>query len=286
MIKVAVTGATGFIGRRVLTELARHPVEVIAVARRWPADLPDQPQRRFVQLDMENVSSGDFSRLGKPDILLHLAWGGLPNYGALHHFEHELPIQYKFLRALVQAGLGSIVVSGTCLEYGLQSGPLNEEVEPRPSNPYGFAKDTLRRQLEFLKTKQQFTLTWARLFYIYGEGQSETSLLPQLKGAVERREVSFNMSGGEQLRDYLPVTDVARYLVALALARKDVGVVNVCSGKPISIRNLVEGWVKENNWSIALNLGYYSYTDYEPLAYWGTRTKLDSSLGLLSGKDA
>ena len=84
------------------------------------------------------------------------------------------------------------------------------------------------------------------------------------------------MSGGEQLRDYLPVTDVAKYLVALALARKDIGVVNICSGKPISVRKLVEAWVEENGWAIDLNLGYYAYPDYEPLAFWGTRSKLDN----------
>ena len=53
------------------------------------------------------------------------------------------------------------------------------------------------------------------------------------------------MSGGEQSRDYLPVTEVARHLVSLALAGKDNGIVNICSGIPISVREIVEGWVKK-----------------------------------------
>ena len=82
------------------------------------------------------------------------------------------------------------------------------------------------------------------------------------------------MSGGEQLRDYLPVAQAARYLVSLALIEKDIGVVNVCSGTPISVRKLVEGWIKENGWPIRLNLGRYPYSDYEPMAFWGDSQKL------------
>jgi nucleoside-diphosphate-sugar epimerase len=86
------------------------------------------------------------------------------------------------------------------------------------------------------------------------------------------------MSGGEQLRDYLPVSEVARSLVALVLKQADIGVVNVCSGQPVSVRKLVEGWIAENDWSIDLNLGRYPYPDYEPMAFWGDRRKLNKLL--------
>lgn len=278
-MKVAVTGATGFIGRHILAELAKHPVDVVALVRRLPVDRANIPHGKVVLLDIKDVSPDTFNLLGNPDLLIHLAWGGLPHYKSLHHFEQELPMQYRFLRTLIQSGLGSIVVTGTCFEYGMQSGPLSEEMETRPNNPYGFAKDALRRQLEYLRAVHPFALTWARFFYLYGEGQSENSLLPQLTRAVQQNEKVFNMSRGEQLRDYLPVTDVAKYLVALALARKNIGVVNICSGKPISVRKLVENWVEENGWAIDLNLGYYPYPDHEPLAFWGTRNKLDDFMG-------
>jgi len=86
------------------------------------------------------------------------------------------------------------------------------------------------------------------------------------------------MSGGEQLRDYLPVTDVARFLVKMALNHPNSGTVNVCAGKPISVRRLVESWIQENNWNIALNLGHFPYPNYEPMAFWGNNTKLHSIL--------
>jgi dTDP-6-deoxy-L-talose 4-dehydrogenase (NAD+) len=277
-MRIAVSGGNGFIGRHVLAELARHSFEVVAVVIPQLSIPSELSYVTIVRLDLRDATSNSFDLIGRPDVLIHLAWGGLPNYRSLHHYEEELPSQYRFLSELVRAGLTSIVVAGTCFEYGMQSGPLNEDMEARPSNPYGFAKDSLRRQLEYLKAVHPFALTWARLFYLYGEGQTENSLFPQLKKAVERGDAVFNMSGGDQLRDYQPVSEVARYLVELAVAQKDIGIINICSGKPISIRELVESWRKENGWAIDFNFGYYPYPDYEPMAFWGDRRKLDEIL--------
>jgi len=278
-VKIAVTGVTGFIGRQVVAELERRLIHPILICRPSASAQSPFTKHAIISIDLANPPENAFDLLGRPDTLIHLAWTGLPNYNSLHHFEEELPSQYRFLKGLIESGLKNLVVAGTCFEYGMQSGPLDEDIETRPRNPYGFAKDTLRCQLEYLQQVQPFNLTWARLFYLYGEGQAENSLLPQLKRAVERGEKVFNMSGGEQLRDYLPVAEVGKYLVALAITAQDNGVVNICSGKPISVRKLVEGWTKENGWSIDLNFGYYPYPNYEPMAFWGNRNKLDQCLG-------
>lgn len=278
-MKIAVTGATGFIGQHVLAELETRSVESIALVRPATAKPLGHFSGSVVQLDLHNAPPNAFELMGGPDVLIHLAWSGLPNYKSLHHFEKELPAQYRFLKNLVESGLQNLVVAGTCFEYGMQSGPLSEDIALYPNNPYGFAKNALRCQLEYLKAIHPFRLTWARLFYLYGEGQAESSLLPQLRQAAERGDQVFNMSGGEQLRDYLPVTQVARHLVSLALENKDMGVVNVCAGKPISVRKLVEGWIEENGWSITLNLGHYPYPDYEPMAFWGDAAKIYSITG-------
>lgn len=280
-MRLAVTGARGFLGRHVTAELARRGLAATLVRR--PGSAPPEtaaPSHRWVEMDLAQPPADAYDRLGRPEALIHLAWGGLPNYRALHHLEEELPAQYGFLSRLVKAGLGRLVVTGTCLEYGMQSGPLDESLALRPTTPYGYAKEALCRQLGFLKQEYGFGLAWARLFYLYGEGQAANSLWPQLKQAALRGDARFNMSGGEQLRDYLPVEKVAEYLVALALADTDPGAVNVCSGVPISVRRLVEGWIAEQGWRIQPNLGYYPYPDYEPMAFWGCRRKLDACLGL------
>ena len=285
MIKVAVTGASGFIGQHVINYLNNLSVDVVAITRLKHANLPKLVNGLWVEFDLQNPPENMFSLMGNPDVLIHLAWQGLPNYKSLHHFESELPVQYDFLSTLIKEGLQSIVVVGTCFEYGMQSNSLSEKLNTNPSNPYGFAKDCLRKQLEFLKTQYNFKLTWARLFYLYGDGQSDSSIYPQLKRAIQNSELKFDMSEGKQLRDYLPVEKVAKYLIDLALLKKDIGVVNVCSGVPISVRDLVENWLDENNWGIELNLGFYPYPNYEPMNFWGDNTYLNKLINSTNNTD-
>ncbi|MGH9456552.1 MAG: NAD-dependent epimerase/dehydratase family protein [Thermoanaerobaculia bacterium] len=270
-MRVAVSGASGFVGRHVMQALRDRGVDAVGFARRAApgADLA---------LDALNPARDAFGLLGRPRVLVHLAWGGLPNYRSLDHFERELPGHYRFLAQMIEAGVEHVVVAGTCLEYGLRSGPLAETDVPNPTTAYGFAKDALRRQLELLRGERPFLLTWARLFYLWGEGQNEKALWPQLQKALARGDAVFDMSGGEQLRDYLPVTEAARHLAALATAAHDHGVVNVCSGIPVSVRAKVEEWIRETGGSLELNLGKYPYPDYEPFAFWGSREKLDRCL--------
>ncbi|CAN1209685.1 dTDP-6-deoxy-L-talose 4-dehydrogenase (NAD(+)) [Tumidithrix helvetica PCC 7403] len=278
-MKVAITGASGFIGRYVVAELeSLQAITTTLVVRPSTVLSSLSLQSNIVKIDLQNFPLDSYELMGSPDVLIHLAWHGLPNYKSLDHFQDELPNQFRLLRRLIESGLKTLVVTGTCFEYGMQSGSLREDLQPQPTTPYGFAKNTLRCQLEYLQQVKPFNLTWARLFYIYGDGQAENSLFPQLKRAIERKDNAFNMSGGEQLRDYLPVRDVAKYLVALAMTKQDSGIVNICSGRPISVRKLVENWIKENGWSIDIQLGYYPYPDYEPMAFWGDSQKLNRCL--------
>jgi nucleoside-diphosphate-sugar epimerase len=274
-MRVAVTGAAGFIGRHVVAQLEKRGVSPTLVSRSGPAGPEAASRHSVVQLDIGNAPTDAYALLGRPNVLIHLAWGGLPNYSSAHHAERELPAHRAFLEGLLSSGLGSLTVTGTCLEYGLQSGALREDLPTAPVTAYGRAKDELRKWLEELQRIKPFDLTWARLFYLHGEGQAQGSLLPQLEAAIERGDATFNMSGGQQLRDYLPVAEAAQYLVALALNGRDNGVVNVCSGRPTSVQALVQSVVAKHDSPIQLNLGYFPYPDYEPMNFWGDRDKLD-----------
>lgn len=279
-MKIAVTGASGFIGRHLLPILIKNGHEVIAVVRDKNKITNLDIECQVVEHEIGTENKDVFTKLGKPDVLLHLAWGGLPNYKSLHHIDVELPTHYQFIKLMVESGVKHIAVIGTCFEYGMQSGELHEELETKPNNPYGYAKDALRKQLQFLQDDNDFSLVWMRLFYMYGDDQPDNTLYSQLRQAVLRGEAMFNMSGGEQLRDYLHIDEVVKNISELIRIKKDVGIVNVCSGVPISVRRLVEQWMKENEWDIELNFGYYPYPDYESLAFWGKSDKFNQIIKL------
>mgnify|MGYP001216332866 CR=1 FL=1 len=90
--------------------------------------------------------------------------------------------------------------------------------------------------------------------------------------------MGFNMSKGEQLRDYLPVEKVAEVIVNLALTKCENGIVNCCSGDPVSIQSLVEKYLQQAGVEMTLNLGHYPYPDYEPFAFWGSTKKMNEIL--------
>lgn len=268
-MKVAVSGASGFVGRYVLKELIDRGIRPIAITRNRENLADFEFKSDIVELEINQTDQFHINQLNNPDVLIHLAWDGLPNYKSLHHFETELPKQYHFLKNLIDSGLGNLFVAGTCFEYGMQTGEIEASLETKPTNPYGFSKDTLRKQLTFLKGAHHFNLTWGRLFYMYGDGQAKNSLYSQLKQAVSNNEKVFNMSGGEQIRDYLHVADVAKKIVASALSCTDLGSINICSGNPRAVKSIVKEWLSNHHWSIELNLGFYPYPDYEPMEFWG-----------------
>jgi len=280
-VKVLVTGATGFVGRHLVAALLARGCEVRAVARNaeTAATLPWINAVEFIAADIHADDLNIAALTDGVDALAHLAWPGLPNYRALFHFEHNLMADYRFIKGTVEAGVSHVLVTGTCFEYGLQSGPLSEHTAPQPSNPYGLAKNTLRLFLQNLQQVQPFTLQWARLFYLHGEGQNPNSLLAALDRAIDAGDDSFNMSAGEQLRDYLAIETAAGYLAAIVQQREFDGVINCASGQPVSVRALVEQRLRERGASIHLNLGHYPYPTHEPMAFWGVADRLQQLLG-------
>ncbi|PWR70702.1 NAD-dependent epimerase/dehydratase family protein [Methanospirillum lacunae] len=277
---ILVTGATGFIGHHVVNELHNKGHNVIAFSRHQKkAELLSWWGKvKFVIADMQDPNLNIRELFGEPEILIHLAWAGLPNYHAMFHYEENLPASYHFIIKMVKSGVKQVLVAGTCLEYGMQYGKLSEETHTEPITSYGIAKDTLRKFLQIYQQNISFTLQWVRLFYTYGTGQNPNSLFAQLNSALDHKDDIFNMSGGEQLRDYLPVEEVAHRIALVAEHPECNGVINCCSGNPISIRRLVEEYILSHGSGLNLNLGYFPYQEYEPMAFWGEGKKIHNLL--------
>ncbi len=280
MKKILVTGATGFVGNYVMEELLKQQLNVVATSTNIEKAKQfiwfDKVEYVFFDLNQFSKAENYHTYFHEPTHLIHLAWEGLPNYNESFHLQVNLPRHYQFIQNMVRHGLQNVTVAGTCLEYGMKEGMLKEQDTAAPITAYAQAKNELRIQLEALAQLEPYLLKWVRLFYMYGKGQSTKSLLSQLEQALEKNEISFNMSGGEQVRDYLPVEHVATNIVQIALQDKVTGIINCSSNQPIQVRDFVLNYLRENRKSIHLNLGFYPYPSYEPMHFWGDNSKLQS----------
>jgi len=281
-MKILLTGSSGFVGKHVLTELLKYSHTVIISTTDTSKTFISDNNDRFEKMEFNINFADNYGNLmryfGYPDMLIHLAWQGLPNYNESIHDE-QLIGHYKFIKNLVENGMKKIVASGTCLEYGLQEGCLAETMKSNPILPYAIAKTKLCDYIGSLQKQHRFKFNWLRLFYMYGEGQNTKSILSQLENAIKNKQHTFNMSKGEQQRDYLPIEKVAEYIVKVALQKKIEGIINCCSGKPITIFTLVQEYLNKHHAEIKLNLGCFPYPDYEPFSFYGDTQKLNLALG-------
>lgn len=235
--RVLVTGGSGFIGRHALRELAVCNCEVHAVGRSsFPVPYGTIFHKGNLLEPVEPVRLIDRIR---PTRLLHLAWVTTPNiYWTSPDNLPWVEASLRLFRAFAEGGGQRAVVVGSCAEYDWQYGRLSEREAPlAPVTLYGVSKDALRRILESYALQNNISLAWGRLFFLYGPGEHPGRLVASvILSLLAGREAAC--TSGEQIRDYLHVSDAAAALVTL-LDGNVVGPVNIGSGRPTAVRDIV-----------------------------------------------
>ena len=258
-------GSEGFIGRAIQREALNLSLTC------WTHS-SNSFDRHF---DLYDRSTWDSLISQNPKSVILLSWPGLPNYNDSFHLSRNLPASIELIEELINVGLKNLIIAGTCYEYGLQCGELQEDDLTDPINCYSMAKDSLRRFTENICIKHSVRWCWLRVFYPYGQGQNINSLLPSLDRAIDDGESLFKMSSGRQIRDFLPVESVAKHILLLAQNQNASGVFNSCSGEPRSLREMVEQRIKQRNSDIQVKLGHYPDRLDEPLAFWGCPNRIN-----------
>ena len=237
-----ITGGTGFIGRHLISRLVSRGGRPTVAIRRETDERSLGPLRNDVRLQTADLHCRDsLARLfgeTAPEIVIHLA--GVRSADAALCNEVNVLATERVLRACVTAGVRRVVILGSAEEYGHQSGPLHEDLPPRPETPYGASKAAATQLAQSMAASEGCPVVILRPFTVYGPGQPETMFLSQAIRCALAHE-PFRMTAGLQRRDFVLVDEVARALEAAATAEGVAGeVINVGSGKAHRLRDVAE----------------------------------------------
>lgn len=239
MTTVLITGAAGFIGRRAAAACTARGWTVIGLDRHAPRR-PSAAHEHHVHA----IAAGDplpAALAGRRiDGALLLAWPVDP--ATYLHSPANLTALSATLavgEALLASGCRTIVGAGTCAEYatGIGHDRLREDAPVRPDTLYAACKSAAHGVLEQLARPVAATVTWARIFNPFGPGESPLRLLPSIVRTLAAGE-PFKAGSGAQIRDYIHVDDIAEGL-ATCLAGGLPGAVNVCSGQPVTLAEVM-----------------------------------------------
>lgn len=275
MTTVLLTGASGFVGRQVMTSLLSRNISVKIVLRSGK----DAPRFEFKEPQSIIWSDDIFAEqnewwdqhLTGIDTVIHCAWYAEPGV-YLQSEKNLLCLQgtIRLAEAAARNGVTRFVGVGTCFEYDVSKGLLDIDTPLLPQNLYASTKAATYLVLTQLFKLHEISFTWARLFYLFGEGEDPRRLFPFVHQSLQRG-VEVELTEGTQIRDYIDVKDAGKQLVQLSLSSHQ-GPANICSGMPKTVRQICESIADEYGLRHLLKFGKRPPNTTDPPCVVGVRT--------------
>ncbi len=267
MTRVLLTGATGFVGRQVLRCLRNAGIFVRPIIRFNKEKNLTESAGVEQCLLTPNLFQEDVSWWKNAcediDIVIHCAWYVEPGKYLYASQNIDCLIgSLNMAKGAVAAGVKKIVGVGTCFEYDLSQSILSIQTPLKPMTPYASSKAALFLSLSDWLATQNVGFSWCRLFYLYGEGEDRRRLVPYIRGQLEKGEVA-ELTSGIQIRDYLDVVDAGRLIAAVATGDHR-GPVNICSGIPVTVKQLAEKIADEYGRRDLLQFGFREENMIDP----------------------
>jgi nucleoside-diphosphate-sugar epimerase len=211
---------------------------------------------------------------------LHLAWIATPGvYWTSPENHRWVEASKRLLLTFARCGGQRAVIAGSCAEYDWSTGGICREYDTpvHPRTVYGRCKLALARWAEFFARERDLRIAWARLFWMYGPREHPARLVSSVVRSLLTGAPAA-CSDGTQVRDFLHVEDVASALVALVRGNL-AGPVNVGSGEPVAVREVVEQLVQACGRPELIRLGARETPANEPPLIAADVTRLRDELG-------
>ncbi len=269
-MKLLVTGANGYIGRYVVSELLNMGHHVIACDL-YVSNVDVRAEK--IEKNLFLLTDNVFDEVGQPDVCIHLAWRDGFVHNSKNHLG-DLSGHFRFLTSMIDGGLKHLVVMGTMHEVGYYEGAIDENTPCNPLSMYGIAKDALRRSMLQYCKEHDCILQWCRAFYILGDDKNNHSIFTKLLEADAVGKEKFPFTTGRTKYDFITVTNLAQQIACVATQRQVDGIINCCSGQPISLAEQVEQYIAEHHLKIKLDYGAYPDRPYDSPCIYGNDRKI------------
>lgn len=267
MKTVVVLGATGFVGQQIVRALSKQMVEIIPIVRLGKeCNLPSEGIYKKI-ITTKDVNLEDVNwwaeKLSGVDCVINAAWITEPG----NYLQSQINIDFMIssivlAKGMASAGVNRYVGLGTCAEYDQSYGIFSIDVPLKPTNLYAASKVATFQILSQLFKMQNISFAWCRLFYLYGQMEDERRLVPYIRNKIKRGEI-VNLTNGTQIRDFMDVSDAGKIIAKIATSDKE-GPFNICSGLPITVRQMAEKIADEFGRRDLLRFGSRTENEYDP----------------------
>lgn len=270
-----VTGGTGFVGGHFVNEALAHGHQVLALRRAGAkARVPLLAEPDWVEVGEESSLEREFSNV---DCLVHLAAHGVDPTCA--NWEDTFRVNVtESLRLWLQAskaGVSRFVIIGSSFEFGSfgeKFENIPEDAPLCPTGPYAASKAAATMAAAAFAVSEKVNVWVLRPFQIYGPGEGEKRLYPQILDAA-RHGKDLPLTEGNQVRDFMDVRDAAKMILGYAMllmnrtTRPFFKTTNLGTGNPTTLRAFTERVWRENNGSGQLQFGALPYRPGEVMRF-------------------